>query len=138
MYGYLGSTDAQHLARMKQYRDSFDLVLTRLKAQPSFCTHQAFNDATTLYAYSQIMLAHAASGAENADKAYVQAQIVDAENVANGYLRKVGACFDVKPPQVPTSASDYVAAASNLPMSSKVILGGLAAVLGLGALKAIF
>lgn len=135
---YFGSTDAQHLARLKQFRESFDLVLTRLKAQPSFCTPQAFNDATTLYAYSQIMLAHAASGAENADKAYVQAQIIDAENVANSYLRKVGECFNVKPPQTPTTPAEYVAAASNLPTSSKVILGGLAAVLGLGVLKAIF
>jgi hypothetical protein len=126
----LGRSEQEHLAQFNSTAHTFDIVLARVTARgdAALCTREQYSDIVSLRMWSEVLLAHAASGAEAADKQAVQRKIIDAENVANMWVNKFAAqCLGKSPPGGQTPAA---AAAS----SDFLGLGRTSLLMGLGGL----
>jgi hypothetical protein len=127
---YFGSTDAQHLASFKRHAETFDLIHARIKTYTTLCTPAALSDVVYLRELAGQLLIDGGAGAEAADKTLVQTRVIDAENVANAYVRKLGEeCLGKPAPQTVTSAADAIAAVNALSTGGKVMLAAIGGLL---------
>lgn len=131
-----GRTDQEHLAQFNSAAHTFDIVHARVSARgdAGLCSRDQASDIIALKALSDVMLAHAASGAEQADKQEVQRRIIAAENIANSWALKLGTqCFGKAPPGGKTPA-ESAAAAGFLGLGRTSVLMGLGGlIVGAGA-----